>query len=284
MKPDRFIKISPSFFADPEFAPGLRDIGLDSIDAVFAFTAGANLSKARLAAHRTRIRFEIKSPPTTGFLKRYENPPLHVQLRNSLDARRHLTCAECDFAPAADLAEHGIRTPQVIAYGRQWLGPFEKRSFVITRRIESAASLEQRLPPAFYRPPTPDNIKARRKFISKLADFIRTFHNTDYRHRDLYLCHIFADASDRFYLLDLARTFRPLILSERFRVKDLAQLFYSSPASAFPHTDKLRFYMTYAHKTNLDSRDKALIRKVIRKAHSIARHARKHGATVPFRQ
>jgi hypothetical protein len=282
MNPDRFVEISPSYLADPEFEAGLKGKGLDSLNAVFAFSGGTNLNKSGLAAHRARISFELDSPPVTVFLKRYENPPLTVQLRNWLDSRRHISCAECDFAPSAALADDGIPTPRVIAYGRQWSGPFEKRSFVITLEIEHAASLEKQLPPPFHGPATAGNLKKQRQFICKLAEFVARFHQTGFCHRDLYLCHIFRDTSGRLFLIDLARTFKPLVFAERFRVKDIAQLFYSAPGSVFSRTDRLRFYLAYRNHTRLASPDKSFIKKVLTKARRMAQHEIRHGKKVPF--
>jgi len=49
-------KISESFFVNPDYKTAFEQSGLTSIDAVFSFTAGDNLTKAGLPAYRTRLK------------------------------------------------------------------------------------------------------------------------------------------------------------------------------------------------------------------------------------
>ncbi len=125
-------------------------------------------------------------------------------------------------------------------------------------------------------------LKQRRDFIVQTAAFIKRFHETNYRHRDLYLAHIFYGESGKFYLIDLARVFKPVLMRRRFQIKDIAQVYYSSPGKFFSKTDRMRFYMTYAGQRKLRRKDKAFIHKVINKAEQMARHDIKHGRAVPF--
>ena len=85
--------------------------------------------------------------------------------------------------------------PKTVAYGEQWGRLFEKRSFIITERIPAAESLEKKLPDCFNKPATAENLKLRRNFITQLAGFVKRFHETGYRHRDLYFSHIFYNAN-----------------------------------------------------------------------------------------
>ena len=280
--PQKFKEISKSFFVDTDYQHRLSRLGLTSIDAVFDFNAGTNLTKDNLSKHRSRLQFQIDSPPTTLFLKRYDRPPFSVQLRNWLTARRRISCGFLEFDRAKKLAAMGVNTPRTIAYGLQQGRVFEKRSFCITKKIPNADSLERKLPDYFNAPHTAENLRMRRNFIRRLAAFIKKFHNTNYRHRDLYLCHIFYSDDDRFHLIDLARVFKPFLLAERFRVKDIAQIYYSAPGSSFSGTDRLRFYFALTGRRKLNIEDKVFIRKVINKAKRIARHDIKHGRQVPF--
>ena len=270
-----------SFFVDAEYESAFKDMGLSSTDAVFSFNAGRNLSKNNLAVYRSRLQFEIGSPATTMFLKRYDKPPVMVQLRNWLNRRGRVSCGFFEVEPAAELMQAGIGSPKIIAKGEKWGMLFEQGSFTITEKIPEAESLERKLPACFTGPASGETIKARRAFIRELAELIKRFHASGYRHRDLYLCHIFY-GQGKFYLIDLARTFKPILFSERFRVKDIAQLYYSAPGVYFSKLDRLRFYLGYTGKNRLDAEDKRFIRKVKTKTARIARHDRKHGRVVPF--
>ncbi len=109
----------------------------------------------------------------------------------------------------------------------------------------------------------------------ELAQFIKKFHGTGLRHRDLYFSHIFLDDLGRFYLIDLTRVFKPVLTSERYRVKDIAELNYSAPARYFSNTDRLRFYYTYSGCESLTDSDKSFIKKVLHKIRRIEHHEKK---------
>jgi len=282
----RLIKISESFFVDRHYQAALGKLGLDNIDAVFSFDKARNLTKSNLAPYRSRLQFEIKltdSPqPIKVFMKRYNHPPFSVQLKNWLGARGRTSCGQCEAGPASELAEAGISTPKTICRGEQWGLLFERRSFVITEELAGAEAIERRLPECFDSPVTSRNLKLRRDFIARLAEFIKKFHDTNYRHRDLYFSHIFYSDDGRFYLIDLARAFKPFLLQQRFRIKDISQIYYSAPGRYFSRTDRLRFYFGYTGRRKLSDADKMLIREVVKKAQRMARHEIKHGREVPF--
>lgn len=283
MREQKFIIFSKSSFIDSDYKRAFSELGLTSIDAVFYFNAGRNLAKNNLARYRTRLEFEINTPAVTVFLKRYDKPPVLSQLRSWLAAHCRVSCAAFSFKSANELAAAGINTPKTLFYGEQWGTFFEKRSFIITEKIPNAESLERKLPDFFYGPSTVNKLKPRRNFIAQLASFIGKFHKADYRHRDLYLSHIFYSDSGDFYLIDLARAFKPIIRRQRFRIKDIAQLYYSAPARYFSRTDRMRFYFSYVgQEDKLTGKDKTFIRRVINKARRMARHDIKHDREVPF--
>jgi serine/threonine protein kinase len=270
------------FFIDPAYKTGFERLGFASIEAVFAFGAGRNLTKENLASYRSRIEFKIESPAVTVFLKRYDNPPIMTQLKNWFSAKKRVSCALAEVEAAQKLAAMGINTPRMTAWGQLWGVFFEKRSFAAIEEIREGQSLERSLPGFFNESTTKENLVLRRQFIRQLAIFIRKFHDTGYRHRDLYLCHIFRVPDGRFYLIDLARAFKPAIFSEIYRIKDVAQLHYSAPAKYFSKTDRLRFLRAYLGREKLGAGDKNFARRVVSKAMRMARHDAKHGRAVPF--
>jgi len=281
-----FIETDKSFFVDREYQTALSEAGLTSIEAVFSFNAAKNLTKNNLAGYRSRLQFEINSPEsessTTVFMKRYDCPPVIVQLRNWLSHHNHRSEAFCEYDAASKLTAMGINTPKVISYGEQRNVFFETRSFIITEKIPDAESLERKLPDCYREPVTIEKLKQRRNFIAQAANFIKKFHETNNRHRDLYLSHIFYSESGKLYLIDLARVFRPILMRKRFQIKDIAQIYYSAPGKLFSNTDRMRFYKMYAGQSKLRIKDKVFIRKVINKAEQMARHDRKHDRPVPF--
>lgn len=282
MSEQNFIKVAEGFFADCDYAQPLAEIGLDCIDAVFSFVGDRNLAKGNLAKHRTRIQFTLSATGGICFLKRYDSPPPFDQMRNWLDHLRRASTAAYDRLPVGQLNAAGIKTAKVIAYGEQWAGLFEKRSFIVTEEIPNAHSLEQRLPEYFYDTCPSENVDRKRRFIEKLADFAKQFHETGLRHRDFYLCHIFMTADEEFYLIDLQRTFKPVLFDKRFRIKDIAQLYYSAPGNVVSRADRLRFYRRYTGRKKLTRSDRFFIGRLKARAWRMADHDIKHGRDVPF--
>ena len=78
---------------------------------------------------------------------------------------------------------------------------------------------------------------------------IGRFHALGYVHRDLYLSHVFFDATapppHRLRLIDLQRVLRPVWRKRRWIVKDLAALNYSTPTTMASRTDRLRWLRSY---------------------------------------
>ena len=243
------------FFVEPEYKTAFEQLGLTSIDAVFAFKGDKNLAKANLAPHRSRIEFQIDTPTTTLFLKRYDHSPIIAQLKNWISAKKRISFGSAESEAMSNLALLDINTPKVVAWGQSIGLLFEKRSFIITEKVPQGESIERQLPAFFNNAAAPENLKLRRQFISRLAGFVKKFHDTGYRHRDLYFSHIFLTAEGQFYLIDLARAFRPTTFSERYRIKDLAELNYSAPIRHFSNTDRMRFYITYTDKKKLTAHD-----------------------------
>lgn len=274
----------PSFFVDARFVEAFARLGLTSLDAVFAFEAGRDLVKLNIGRFRRRVQFEAtpggQREPVKVFMKRYDRPPIVAQIRNWFSYGRRQSFAAVEREAIEDLGAAGVGVPRIAAFGEEWGILFERRSFLTTEEIRDSRSLERRLPECFKGPATSAALRARRNFIRRLAEFIRQFHATGRRHRDLYLCHIFCSDAGEFRLIDLARASRPL-LQRRFQIKDLAQLHYSSPARHFSRTDRLRFHLAYVGHAALSPQDKALIRSVLRKTAGMVRHNVKHGGVPP---
>jgi hypothetical protein len=282
MTPDNFINLQDGFYVDKDYAESFRELGLTSIEAVFNFQGDENLHKANIAKHRSRLKFELGDLNKTLFLKRYDNPPKFTQLKNWLTRQSKASTADYDRLPPQELKASGIDAPKTVAYGSEWGGFFEKRSFMVMENIENGVSLEEKLPECFYDLAIDSSHKMRCEFINKLADFTRKFHDTGYRHRDYYLCHIFLVNEKDFCLTDMHRSFKPGFLSERYRLKDITQLHYSSPGDIISQADRLRFYLRYSGKDRPDDCDRKFLRKVKAKAWRVALHDIKHKRVVPF--
>jgi heptose I phosphotransferase len=279
---DSLIPLADGYRACPEFAEDLRAMGLNTVEDVFAFQGGTSLTKKELTAWRNRMEFVLPGKNIRCFLKRYNRPPIGVQLRNWLGHGKRALTAEYDVLPCRPLNEGGIGTYQPIAYGGRWNGLWEEKSFAILREIPNAQSLEKKLPDCFLSPASPQSRKEQLTFLYQLADFARRFHATGYCHRDFYLCHIFYSPDSVLSLIDLQRAFVPKLFRGRWILKDLSQLYYSAPGDIISRADRLRFYLRYIQKDRLNSFDRQWIRKLKRRAWRMADRDIRRGKEAPF--
>lgn len=277
-----FIEISPGCFVLERLAESFKRIGLCGVDDFINFTGGQGINTKVLPGYRKRICFEAGSPPRKFYLKTYNNPPLKVQISNMLAHGRKLSTAAYDYMPAVELAAIGIKTPEVAAYGELMGAVFEKKSFAVTREIEGQ-SLERSVPKCFQKPFDRGALAEQRRFVDELAMLTGRFHNSGYRHRDYYLAHIFWSPEAGFRIIDLQRVFKPRIFAARYRIKDLAQLYYSSPMSVYSRAARLRFYLRYAGIHKLTPPHRRFIKRVIAKAEKMAAHDKKRGRPIPYK-
>jgi hypothetical protein len=258
----------------------LMDAGIVSLESAFAHKDGTELAKANIGQWRKRIQFT--SPDgATFFMKRYLKTPMLEQLKNWVSHGRIDSFAAFDILPSAELEKAGIQTPRVAAHGHKWGVFCEKMSVSITEKIAGGESLEKRLPKCFAEK-TVKAINDRRFFLRQLGQWAARFHSTGWRHRDFYLSHIFLTDTGSLYLIDLQRAFKPEHMAERYRRKDMAQLYYSMPGPEFSKTDRLRVYMAYAEISRLRRRDKRFISGLLKKVYKMAERDRRHGRISPY--
>jgi len=237
---------------------------------------------------RRRWRWELDDGVPAGrvlFVKCYDEPPLRSQLdRMRRQDSRH-SRAWWEYRTAQRLAAAHIPTAAPVAYVEEMVGRLERRSAVLLagvpgeafdrawRRMEAAGAWPTRGP-------------ARHDVTRRLARFVAAFHSTGYCHRDLYLCHIFAEVDGQplraptFYLIDLARLHRPRLRRLRWLIKDLAQLDSSARRIGATRCDRLRFLLEYLGLQRVSRRTRWYARRIMRKSdHILARDRRKARTT-----
>jgi hypothetical protein len=117
---------------------------------------------------------------------------------------------------------------------------------------------------------------ARRRLLRDLAFAVARLHDAGLHHRDLYLNHVYADASlerPRFAIIDCERVGRHRRVLSRWVVKDLAALESSAPDAVLP-AERLAFLAAYLRARGLRPRRclPRLARSVLRKARRIRSH------------
>ncbi len=255
----------------PGWEAALQSRGLATAEALFA-AAGESLGKRGLAAWRERLRLDPGPGGETWYLKRYTRPPAGArrEMRRSRSGARSL--AGVEWAWMTRLAADGIPAVRPLALAEAFERSREVRSALLTQAVRGE-SLEA----LAARPQALDRAQVR-CLLTDTAGLVSRFHAAGYVHRDLYLSHIFYDATaagsaDRgLTLIDLHRVLRPRWRRRRWIVKDLAALEYSTPRALVSAADRLRWLKRYLGLPKLDPAARRLVRAVQRKTRRIARH------------
>lgn len=255
--------------------------GLVALDDFFRLSSGRRLDKAGLESWRQRWRLDLpeEGGRLTCYLKRFLRPPLRRQWERWREGHWSLGTAGVEWRNAQLLAAAGIAAVSPVAFGQEMFGPWERRSFVLSREVPGE-SLERWLPahvPPAERDPDPARRRGR---LNALADFIGRFHRAGFVHRDLYLSHVFM-ADEAFRLIDLQRVFRPKWRWRRWVVKDLAALHFSTPADRVGRLERLRFLVRYVRTCGRCGPARPLARLIENKARRMARRRPEHAAGVP---
>jgi heptose I phosphotransferase len=229
----------------------------------FLSATGEALSKPGLG---TRYRARLRLGDTVVYLKRFDGDRMMDRLRRMREDGKWHTPAERELQAAEALRAAGVPATQALAWGKQKRGGRE-RSFVVLCAAPGEPADK------FLKGKAPATL---RKLARGIAALARKLHTAGQRHRDFYLCHIFAaeSAADiELTLIDLQRVFRPGDATGRWRVKDLAQLNYSAMEVGVTEIQRLRFFRDYAAGKSRAAKRK-LLRAIARKTETI--NSREH--------
>ena len=165
--------------------------------------------------------------------------------------------AENEWLAIKLLEEIKIPTTPLVAYGRRGKNPVNKQSFIITKDLKNTESLEDYCNNWIAEPPSPTLKWA---LIHRVAEITGALHRLGLNHCDLYICHFLLDLKDGrtpnlknpdnpvLHLIDLHRVQQRKKLPQRWRVKDLAALHFSSFEIGLTKRDLLRFISTYTRR------------------------------------
>lgn len=237
--------------ASPGFAPLLRAHGLDTFERVMDFSGG---QVARDFPGRRTVRLELAGPDgakTGFFLKRYFDnylsPARRLLRRLRWPGAEDEAWREWTMLHAVRQADVPTATP--VALGQEFPGGHSIRSWLMTREIAGAVEGDQ-----FLR--TLD-AAARRRFLLRVAELARRFHDTGLVHKDFYLAHVLAvpgEPEPEMFLIDLQRVMRPCCRRERWQVKDLAALAYSALKAGATREDLRAAFGAYLASPDIDTR------------------------------
>jgi len=223
-----------------------RWIGEDIFDRLFALEGKLYRNKEG----RRTIRFTIDGKNYFG--KFHRGIGWKDLLKNLFQFRLPVIGAQNEWTAIRKLEKLGIKTTPLAGYGKRGINPAKIQSFVITEELKNTVSLEdfcrnwQKMPPPY---------SLKKSVITKVAETARTLHENGMNHRDLYICHFLLDLSSliplsgsknpEIHLIDLHRVQFRRKTPLRWKVKDIAALYFSSMDTGLTNRDLLRFMRVY---------------------------------------
>ncbi len=193
------------------------------------------------------------------FLKAHTGVGWGEILKNITYLRAPVVGALNEWHGVHRLKDLEIDTMTVAAYGIRGRNPATKNSFIVTEALPTETSLEDYCGSWKTQPPrTLKEVRLKRWILNKVVETARVIHENGANHRDFYLCHFLLDAHfnsrdqvsslSKLYLIDLHRIQLRRKTPERWSVKDIAGLYYSSKDIGLTKRDLLRFMRLYRGK------------------------------------
>lgn len=216
-----------------------------------SFNEMMNLSGESFRDQPGRQTLRVKLDENYYFIKKHTGVGWHEIIKNLLQLKKPVLGARNEYHTIEKLSKLGVAVPSVIAYGEQGSNPARQRSYILLQELAPMVSLEQLAERWHAAPPSP---VFKRQLIKEVARIARVMHENGINHRDFYLCHFLLDISNSkmtqptLYLIDLHRAEIRTHLPERWLIKDLAGLYFSSINSGLTQRDYLRFIRYYRNK------------------------------------
>lgn len=169
--------------------------------------------------------------------------------KNLLSAKFPVLGAGQEWRAIQRLTEVGVPTMTAVAYGEKGSNPATQHSFIITEELAPTISLEDFTLNWVTQPPQP---QLKRALIAEVARMTGMMHRAGVNHRDCYICHFLLHTDTpvtathlRLSIIDLHRAQIHTVISNRWRNKDLAALYFSALDIGLTQRDKLRFLRGY---------------------------------------
>ena len=230
---------------------------------------------------RRTIRFEINGEAF--YLKLHHGITYREFFKNILSFKIPVCGARNEWSAINRLKEIGVDTMEGAAFGETGLNPIRKTSFIITKEIAPAISLEDFCKDWKNNPPS---FSLKRSIIKTVAEMVRKMHASGVNHRDCYLCHFLLSPPETDYtnlkisLIDLHRAQIREEVPNRWRDKDLVALYFSSLHINLTRTDYCFFLKNYFPQTPLKAilaRENKFLRSIDKKAKKIAERTIRKG-------
>lgn len=183
------------------------------------------------------------------FIKQHRGVGYGEIIKNLLQLRWPVVSARNEWQAIQALQAQGIAVPHVAGYGERGMNPASRESFILMEELAPVTSLEELTTDWQLKPPA---TTLKRRLIEQTAYIARTMHENGINHRDFYICHLLLGQSEQLFLIDLHRAEIRSTVPERWVIKDLAGLYFSSLDAGLSRNDLFRFMKHYRKKSLRD--------------------------------
>lgn len=248
---------------------------------VFALMETLQGKIARELKDRQTLRFDINGQ---GYYRKWHRGVGWWEIiKNLLQLRLPVLGAKNEWDALNKLRALGIPSLIPLAYGVRGNNPARQQSFIVTRELTEVIQLDH-----FFEQYSVA-INTRRRILARVAHIARELHGAGINHRDFYLCHFMlrlaslTAAEPEIYLLDLHRAQVRAQVPERWLVKDLGGLLFSSLNIGFSQRDYVGFMQVYFAQDlrTVLAEQKNLIGKITARARATYRRDFGHDPLLP---
>lgn len=218
----------------------------------------------RKVKSRRTFRFELNGRGY--FAKIHKGAGWREIFKNLFQFKKPVLGAGNEYHAIRLLEKLGVPTMTPAAYASRGLNPASVESFLITEEITGAVSLEdycrdwERIPPPS---------REKKRLVRRLARTAAAMHDHGLNHRDCYICHfLLKKSTGELHVIDLHRAQIRRRIPYRYRVKDVAGLYFSAMDCGLARRDLLRFVAVYGRRTpDFWRRVRTAAEKLYRKIH-----------------
>ena len=216
--------------------------GRDPFASAFAVTGEV----FRDVKNRKTMRFRMDGK--SYFIKLHGPVGWREIWKNLLQFKLPVIGSANEYLAISLLNKLGVPTMTACAFGIRGVNPAAMESFLVTEDLVGMISLEDFCRDWKTNPP-PSALKNR--IIRALAVTIARMHGSGLNHRDCYICHFLLDPASlqekhiKLHVIDLHRAQLRSRIRRRYRVKDLAGIFFSAMDLGLSRRDALRFIAAY---------------------------------------
>jgi tRNA A-37 threonylcarbamoyl transferase component Bud32 len=201
------------------------------------------------------------------YIKRHTRAPFKQALKSAMSLKFKKYDSLNEWNAILKFHENDLPTMKPVAVAFS-----ENGNCILTEGIKNYTRASELLPELLKN----SNPGAKKELIRKVALFAGRMHALNMAHQDFYLVHVFVDNhSGNIYLIDLQRVIFQQNLKCRWKIKDLAQLLFSSH-DFVTRRDILTFWKiynsccSYKYYKNMN-----FIKKIFKKAKKIKKHTEK---------